>query len=93
MSSPAEPSLYLVDASSYVYRAFHAVPPLTNRAGLPTNATYGFTNMLLKLIREQRPDRIALVFDAAGPTFRDEVFAGYKATREATPDDLRGSAR
>lgn len=88
MSSPAGPSLYLVDASSYVYRAFHAVPPLTNRAGLPTNATYGFTNMLLKLIREQRPDRIALVFDAAGQTFRDEVFAGYKATREATPDDL-----
>ena len=67
----SRPSLYLVDASSYVYRAFHAVPPLTSRSGLPTNATYGFTNMLLRLLREERPDRVALVFDAGGPTFRD----------------------
>ena len=82
------PKLYIVDASSYVYRAFHAVPPLTSRAGLPTNAIYGFTNMLLKLIREERPDRIAIVFDAGGPTFRDEAYAEYKAFREPTPDDL-----
>jgi DNA polymerase I len=84
----AAPKLYVVDASSYVYRAFHAVPPLTSRTGLPTNATYGFTNMLLKLLREERPDRIAIVFDAGGPTFRDEAYAEYKAHREATPDDL-----
>ena len=80
--------LYLVDVSSYIFRAFHAIPPLTNKNGLPTNAVLGVTNMLLKLVNEEKPERIAIVFDAGGPTFRDEAFAQYKAHREATPDAL-----
>ncbi len=84
----AHPRLYVVDVSSYVFRAFHAIPPLTNKDGLPTNATLGVTNMLLKLVNEERPERIAIVFDAAGPTFRDEAFAEYKAHRAPMPEGL-----
>lgn len=80
--------LYLIDASSYVYRAFFALPPLTSSSGLPTNAVYGFTTMLLKLLREAAPQFLAAVFDAPGPTFRDDLFAQYKANRRAMPDDL-----
>ncbi len=82
------PRLYLVDGSSYFYRAFFALPPLTSPAGLPTNATYGFTTMLLKLLGEVKPEYIAVVFDAPGGTFRDEMFAEYKANRPGMPDDL-----
>lgn len=82
------PVLYLIDASSYVYRAFFALPPLTNASGVPTNAVYGFTTMLLKLLREAAPEYIAVVFDAPGPTFRDALFERYKANRPAMPDDL-----
>ncbi len=82
------PVLYLIDASSYVYRAFFALPPLTNANGLPTNAVYGFTTMLLKLLRDAAPEYIAVVFDAPGPTFRDALFERYKANRRAMPDDL-----
>ena len=82
------PVLYLIDASSYVYRAYFALPPLSNAAGLPTNAVYGFTTMLLKLLREAAPQYVAVVFDAPGVTFRDELFAQYKANRPAMPDDL-----
>ena len=84
----AAPRLYLIDGSSYIFRAFHAVPLLTNKAGLPTNAVFGFTNMLLKLVNEERPDGLAVVFDAGGPTFRDEVYAEYKAHRAPTPEEL-----
>jgi len=84
----ARPVLYLIDASSYVYRAFFALPPLTSPNGLPINAAYGFTTMLLKLLRETRPQYIGVVFDAPGPTFRDDLFANYKANRPAMPDDL-----
>jgi len=87
MSQP-RPVLYLIDASSYVYRAFFALPPLSNASGLPTNAVYGFTTMLLKLLREAAPQYLAAVFDAPGPTFRDDLFAHYKANRHAMPDDL-----
>jgi DNA polymerase-1 len=80
--------LYLIDASSYVYRAFFALPPLTNASGLPTNAVYGFTTMLLKLLRAAKPEYIGVVFDAPGATFRDALFARYKANRSAMPDDL-----
>jgi len=80
--------LYLVDVSSYIFRAFHAIPPLSNKNGMPTNAILGVTNMLLKLVNEERPERIAIVFDAGGPTFRDELFPDYKANRQATPNDL-----
>jgi DNA polymerase-1 len=81
-------TLYLIDASSYVYRAFFALPPLTSPAGLPTNAVYGFSTMLLKLLRETQPQYLGAVFDAPGPTFRDDLFAAYKANRPAMPDDL-----
>ncbi|GAC1035802.1 DNA polymerase I [Pseudomonas sp. No.117] len=81
--------LVLVDGSSYLYRAFHALPPLMTSTGKPTGAVKGVLNMLLSL-RRQYPDSLfAVVFDAKGPTFRDELFADYKAQRPAMPDDLR----
>jgi DNA polymerase-1 len=83
------PDLVLVDASSYVYRAFHALPPLTSSRGEPTGAVLGVLNMLQKFLKDFRPQRIAVVFDAPGRTFRDELFAEYKAQRPAMPDDLR----
>ena len=82
------PRLYLVDASAYLYRAFHAIPFLSTSRGLPTNAVYGVTSMLLKLLREERPTHLALVFDAPGETFRDALFPAYKANRSAMPDEL-----
>jgi DNA polymerase-1 len=87
--SGARPRLYLIDASGYVFRAFHALPGLGTTRGLPTNAVYGFTNMLAKLLREERPRHLAVVFDAPGETFRDELYADYKATRAPLPDELR----
>ncbi len=81
--------LVLVDGSSYLYRAFHALPPLTTSKGLPTGAVKGVLNML-KSLRKQYPDSLfAVVFDAKGGTFRDEMFAEYKANRPSMPDDLR----
>lgn len=84
MSKP----LILVDGSSYLYRAYHALPLLTNSKGQATGAVYGVINMLRKLIKEYEPDHFAVIFDAKGKTFRDELYADYKATREATPDAL-----
>ena len=81
--------LVLVDGSSYLYRAFHALPPLTNAAGEPTGAVLGVLNMLNKLVREEEPQHIAVVFDAPGKTFRDEMFEEYKANRPPMPDELR----
>jgi DNA polymerase-1 len=83
------PDLVLVDASSYVYRAFHALPPLSNSHGEPTGAVLGVLNMLQKFLKDFHPQRIAVVFDAPGRTFRDELFTEYKAQRPAMPDDLR----
>ncbi|HET7756479.1 MAG TPA: 5'-3' exonuclease H3TH domain-containing protein, partial [Steroidobacteraceae bacterium] len=83
------PDLVLVDGSSYVYRAFHALPPLTNSRGEPTGALLGVLNMLVKFIKDFHPTHIAVVFDAPGRTFRDELFTAYKAHRPAMPDDLR----
>ncbi len=83
------PDLVLVDGSSYVYRAFHALPPLSNSRGEPTGAVHGVLNMLLKFMKEFQPKRIAVVFDASGKTFRDDLFAEYKAHREPMPNDLR----
>jgi DNA polymerase-1 len=80
--------LHLVDASAYVYRAFHAVPFLSTSRGVPTNAAYGVTAMLLKLLKDERPTHLGLVFDAPGGSFRDEMFAEYKANRSAMPDEL-----
>jgi DNA polymerase-1 len=81
--------LVLIDGSSYLYRAFHALPPLTGPHGEPTGAVYGVLNMLQKFLREHRPKYVAVVFDAPGKTFRDELFAQYKAHRPPMPDDLR----
>jgi DNA polymerase-1 len=85
--------LILVDGSSYLYRAFHALPPLSNSKGEPTGAVLGVLNMLNKMIKEESPDRIAVVFDAPGRTFRDELFEQYKAHRVPMPDDLRSQVQ
>ncbi|HET7676040.1 MAG TPA: 5'-3' exonuclease H3TH domain-containing protein, partial [Gammaproteobacteria bacterium] len=81
-------TLILVDGSSYLYRAFYALPPLANAAGEPTGAVYGVVNMVNKLVTDYKPDYVAVVFDARGKTFRDDLFAEYKANRPSMPDDL-----
>ena len=86
---PPAPRLVLVDGSSYLYRAFHALPPLTSSRGEPTGAVLGVLNMLHRLLREEAPQLIAVVMDAPGRTFRDELFADYKAHRPPMPDELR----
>ena len=80
--------LYLVDGMSHIYRAYHAVQGLTNAKGLPTNAVYGFTNMLRKLINEEKPDYLGVAIDLSGPTIRHEQYPQYKATRRPIPEDL-----
>jgi len=80
--------VYLVDGSSYIYRAYYAIRHLSNSKGEATNAVYGFTNMLLGLVRDEKPDKLAVVFDAKGPTFRKELYPEYKANRSAMPEDL-----
>ncbi|MEJ5172816.1 MAG: 5'-3' exonuclease H3TH domain-containing protein [Hydrogenothermaceae bacterium] len=80
--------LLLVDSSSYIYRAFYALPPLTSPKGVPTGAIYGFVRMLLKLINDFNPDYIAAVFDSKGKTIRHQQFTEYKANRRETPDSL-----
>ncbi|MFA5516949.1 MAG: 5'-3' exonuclease H3TH domain-containing protein, partial [Desulfuromonadales bacterium] len=80
--------LYLIDGSGYIYRAYFAIRHLSNSKGVATNAVYGFTNMLLKAMREENPDHLAVIFDAKGPSFRKEIYAEYKANRLAMPDDL-----
>lgn len=82
-------TLYLIDGSSFMYRAFHALPPLTNAAGEPTGALFGVVNMLRKIMSEAKPEYLAFVFDASGPTFRDALYADYKANRPPMPEDLR----
>jgi DNA polymerase-1 len=82
------PRLVLIDGSSYLYRAFHALPPLTNADGEPTGALFGVVNMLRATLKEQ-PEFAAFVMDASGPTFRDALYAQYKANRAPMPDDLR----
>jgi len=86
--SMSRPRLVLIDGSSYLYRAFHALPPLTNSAGEPTGALFGVVNMLRATLKE-KPDYAAFVQDAPGPTFRDDLYAQYKANRAPMPDDLR----
>ncbi len=84
-----KPKVFLIDGSSYIYRAFFALARLSNSKGFPTNAAYVFTNMLLKVLREQGVEYTAIAFDAPGPTFRHEVFGEYKANRPSMPEDLR----
>ncbi len=82
-------TLYLVDGSSYIYRAYFAIRHLSSPSGQPTNAIYGFVQMLLKLVKDYQPKYLAIVFDAGRITFRNEIYADYKANRAAMPDDLR----
>ena len=84
-----EPPVILVDGSSYLFRAFHALPPLTNSKGQPTGAVYGVINMLRKLREEYKPEYMAVVFDARGKTFRHDIYEEYKAHRPPMPDDLK----
>lgn len=93
MAKIASNPLVLVDGSSYLYRAFHAFPPLTNKNGEPTGAMYGVLNMLKSLIAQVEPSHIAVVFDAKGKTFRDELFEQYKSHRPPMPDDLRAQVQ
>ena len=86
-TDPQHPFI-LVDGSSYLYRAFHALPPLVNSRGQPTGAAYGVINMLRKLLNEYTPSYVVVVFDAKGKTFRDELYPQYKANRPAMPNDL-----
>jgi DNA polymerase-1 len=89
LPAPGAPNvLFLVDLSGYVFRAYHAVPPLSNAAGLPTNAIYGVTAMLQKLVKEQKPSHLAVALDSKGPSFRKEMYDGYKANRPPAPPDL-----
>ncbi len=81
--------LVLVDGSSYLYRAFHAMPNLSNSRNQPTGAVYGVTNMLRRLLKDYDPEQVAVVFDAPGKTFRDDIYPEYKANRPSMPDDLR----
>ena len=81
--------LVLIDGSSYLYRAFHALPALSNSQGEPTGALHGVLTMIRKLLRDEQPAHVAVVFDAPGKTFRDELFPDYKATRPPMPDELR----
>ncbi|HJR76417.1 MAG TPA: DNA polymerase I [Nitrospiraceae bacterium] len=83
------PTLYLIDGSAYIYRAFFALPPLSNSRGLQTNAVYGFTTMLLKILREQKPDYVAVVFDEGGTTVRHEEYKEYKAQRPPMPQGMQ----
>ena len=82
------PRLYLIDGSSYIFRAFYAIGHLSNSKGLPTNATYGFTQMLLKVLKDHRPDYLIVVFDSKAPTFRSKIYQEYKANRPAMPEGL-----
>ncbi|HDY71226.1 MAG TPA: hypothetical protein ENH50_06115, partial [Nitrospirae bacterium] len=81
-------NIYLIDGNSYVYRAYHAIKDLTNSRGFPTNAVYGFTNMIMKLLKEKRPDAVVVAFDSPAPTERHLVYEEYKAQRPEMPGDL-----
>ena len=80
--------LYLVDGSGYIFRAYYAIPPRNTTTGIPTNAAFGFTNMLIKLLRESDADALAVIFDASGTSFRNDIYEDYKANRDAPPEDL-----
>jgi len=81
--------VYLIDGSAYIYRAYHAIAPLTSSKGTPTNAVLGFANMVKRLIREKQPAFLAIAFDSRGPVFRHQIYQAYKANRPPMPDDLR----
>src|SRR5688572_20004657 len=81
-------NLYLVDGSGYIFRAFHALPPMTRSDGTPTNAVFGFSTMLMKLMDDAAADHLAVIFDAGRETFRNKIYDQYKAHRPEPPDEL-----
>lgn len=81
-------TLYLIDGTAYIHRAYHAIRGLTNSSGLSTNAAFGFTRMLLKLMADRSPEYIGMFFDSKGPTFRHEMYGDYKANRPPMPEDM-----
>ena len=81
-------TVYLVDGSSYIHRAYHAIRQLSNSKGFPTNAVFGFSKMILRLLDEKKPLYAAIAFDAKGPTFRHDMYSDYKANRPPMPEDL-----
>ena len=83
-----QPCVYLIDGSSYIFRAFFALPPLSNASGLPTHAIYGFTTMTLKFLKTYRPEYLAVVLDAGRETFRNQIYHEYKSNRPEAPPDL-----
>jgi 5'-3' exonuclease len=87
MTDPC-PRLFLIDGSSYIFRAFFAIPPLTNASGMPTNAIFGFTNMMLKLVKQHQPEYVMVALDAGRETFRNQMIAAYKGHRPEPPADL-----
>jgi DNA polymerase-1 len=84
----SRPRLFLIDGSAYIFRAYFALPPLNHSTGLPTHAIYGFTNLLLKFLKQYRPEYVAVVLDAGRETFRNQMFAAYKGNRREPPADL-----
>ncbi len=86
--SKDQTTVYLIDGSSYIHRAYHAIRGLANSKGFPTNAILGFTKMVLKLLNDKKPEYFAIVFDAKGPTFRHKVYKDYKANRPSMPEDM-----
>ena len=86
--SELRPRVFLVDGSAYIFRAFFAIPPLNNSSGLPTNAIFGFTNILLKFLKQYKPEYVTVALDAGRETFRNEMFAGYKGNRPEAPAEL-----
>ena len=94
MGNDRKEELVLVDGSGYIFRAYYALPPMYRSDGLPVNAVFGFCNMLLKLVEDIQADRggnveIAVIFDAARETFRNQIYTEYKANRSDPPDDLK----
>jgi DNA polymerase-1 len=83
-----KPVLYLIDGSSYIFRAYYAIRRLSTSGGFPTNAVYGFASMIFKFLKDYKPGHLGIVFDAKGDTFRDEMYPLYKANRGAPPEDL-----
>ncbi len=92
-TKPEENPVILVDGSAYLYRAFHAMPPLTNSKGQATGAIYGVVNMLRRLVADYQPTHMVVVFDASGKTFRDDIYSEYKANRASMPDDMRSQIK
>ena len=85
---PDNPIVYLIDGTAYIHRAYHAIRGLTSSSGMPTNAVFGFSRMLLNLVEQKQPDYMVMFFDSKGPTFRHDMYSDYKANRPPMPEDM-----